>query len=193
MSGAFLTASPLALAVWLERRARREEGWFTMCAQTASLIPGKLGDLVRTAFYAMALDGFHTNAVVGFGSYFSKRGARVGQRVRIGAYCVVGLAEIEDDVRIASRVSIISGIHTHGRAADVVNEGWGAGQFQRVRIGSGTWIGEGATVGADVGRGALVAAGAVVLSAVPEAVTVMGNPARMVPPSRPGSARPSPR
>jgi acetyltransferase-like isoleucine patch superfamily enzyme len=50
-----------------------------------------------------------------------------------------------------------------------------------VRIGRHAWIGAGATIlGASVGAGAVVGAGSVVVSDVPDAAAVAGNPARLI-------------
>ena len=175
---------PFGILATLEKYLIHRDMFFILGAQISSLVPSPLGDYVRRAYYSMTLDRFHPSAILGFGSYFSKRGARIGKNAGAGAYCVLGLVDIEEDVRIASRVSIISGIHTHGGSADLGTNKWTATEFTRVHIGAGTWIGEGAVVGADIGRGALISAGAVVLSPVPDGVMVMGNPARSAPARR---------
>src|SRR5262249_54296622 len=113
---------------------------------------------------------------IGFGTIIVHRDARLGERVSIGVYCVIGRADVGAGVRIASRVSVTSGRHQHGSGADGVHaEGE---RFEPVGIGADAWIGEGAIVMADVGRGAIVGAGSVVTRPVAPDAVVAGNPAR---------------
>ena len=172
---------PLAIVPWLERKLSTSEIAFNVCAQIAALFPGQPGNFIRAAYYLLALESFHPTAVVSFGSYFSKRGTHVAAHAGIGAYCVVGLADIGARVRIASRVSLVSGLNYHGRAADIGNPVKPPVVVTRLSIGERTWIGEGAIVGANVGRGCMIAVGSVVTSEIPDFSVVMGNPARLVP------------
>ncbi|MHB1950589.1 MAG: acyltransferase [Acidiferrobacteraceae bacterium] len=127
----------------------------------------------------MTLDAFDTTAVISFGSYFSKRGSRVARGAGIGAYCVIGLVDIDQDVRIASHVSVVSGLHYHGRAVDS-DRNSAQETIARLRIGERTWVGEGVVVGANIGRQCVIAIGSVVVSDVPDFGLAMGNPARLV-------------
>jgi acetyltransferase-like isoleucine patch superfamily enzyme len=133
------------------------------------------GNFLRVGYYRMTLAAMSPEVSIAWGSYFSKRSARVGRQVRIGAYCIIGNATIEDDVNIASKVSITSGRHQHGSGDGRLA---GSTVVERVVIGKGSWIGEGAIVCASVGSGCIVGAGAVVVRPVPDGDTVGGNPAR---------------
>lgn len=170
-----LVLLPLLVGCWLERLAFTAERWFGACAELLALAPGWPGSMVRKAFYRATLPHCATRAYFGFGAIVVRRAARIGRGVYVGPYSIIGAADIDDGVKIASRVSILSGRHQHGDA------GGGATatpRFERVRIGAQAWIGEGAIVMADVGRAAIVGAGSVVVSAVPPGATVVGNPAR---------------
>ena len=81
-------------------------------------------------------------------------------------------------MRLASRVSIVSGLHEHGRATTSSGGEKEKGVLRRVLIGDRVWIGEGAIIGADVGADAIVSMGAVVTKNVPSRIMAMGNPAR---------------
>jgi virginiamycin A acetyltransferase len=181
--GVILTL-PFGLLAILERRLLSSEILFHVGAHAVALVPGVPGNFIRAGYYLLALESFHPTAIVSFGSYFSCRGARIGARSGLGAYCIVGLADIGTDVRIASRVSITSGLHEHGDAASRSGGQDVKGHKQRVTIGNGAWIGEGACVGADVGSDTTVSMGAVVTKPVPEGCLAMGNPARMLPTAR---------
>lgn len=92
-------------------------------------------------------------------------GAVVNPGARIGAGVIVNTAAvIEHDVEIEDAAHVSPGAILTGG----------------VRVGAGAWIGAGAIVipGRRVGRGCIVGAGAVVLRDVPDAFTVVGNPAR---------------
>ncbi|MHC5011755.1 MAG: acyltransferase, partial [Planctomycetota bacterium] len=62
--------------------------------------------------------------------------------------------------------------------------------FERVHVGTNTWIGEGAIIMADIGSRCVVAAGSVVFRPVPDGKMVMGNPARAIPRPDAPAARP---
>ena len=124
------------------------------------------------------------HVAVAFGAFLSHPTARLGRGVVVGSYSIIGNAEIEDGVLIASRVSILSGKHQHGSpyTKDAVTPHT---SFARVRIGEGSWIGEGAVIMASVGKKCVVAAGSVVTRPAPDGSIAVGNPARFL---RPGAA-----
>lgn len=169
--------SPLVALAWLERRVSRSESVFTGLSQLLALVPTRLGTGLRGAFYFGTLDRCHWETHVGFGTLFSHRAARLGERASLGAYCVVGHADIGPGTMIGSRVSIPSGKRQHldaeGRLAAI-------GHFDTVSVGAGSWIGEGAILLADVGARAIVSAGAVVVQPVPAGCIAGGNPARVL-------------
>jgi acetyltransferase-like isoleucine patch superfamily enzyme len=175
---ASVAVSPLIALSWLERRLAAGEQGFLFGAQCVALLPGLPGAYLRAAYYAAVLDRCDWEVRIGFGSLFVKRAASMGTRASMGSYCVIGNADIGKGTMIGSRVSIPSGRRQHfdedGRLS--ANEG----RFDRVSIGSGTWIGEGAIVMADVGDDCIVAAGTVVGQSVPARSLVAGNPGRVV-------------
>lgn len=145
-----------------------------------SLIPGKIGSCMRLAFYKGTLESISSDVVIGFGSFFSRRGAVVGRNVCIGGYCILGKVLLGDRVLIASRVSIPSGKRQHGDAHGREVPTAGEIIFDRVAIGNDCWVGEGAIVMADVGERSIVSAGAVVTRAMPPFRLIGGNPARVI-------------
>lgn len=172
-----VAVGPLLLLAWLERRLSRGEGVFTGLSQLLALVPTRLGTGLRGAFYFGALERCDWETHVGFGTIFSHRAARLGSRASLGAYCVVGHADIGPGVMIGSRVSIPSGKRQH---VDDDGRLVAEGRFDTVAVGAGSWIGEGAILLADVGARAIVAAGAVVLQPVPDGCVAGGNPARVL-------------
>ncbi len=172
---------PFGILSVIEKNLTSYDFFFTIGAHVAAMVPGFLGDNVRRVYYMLPLDSFHPTAIVSYGSFLSKRGARIHANVGIGAYCIIGLAEIKKSVRIASRVSIISGLHQHGSSANITNGYAHAGVNKLVVIGEETWIGEGAIISASVGNNCIVGVGAVVTNEIPDNNMAMGNPARLLP------------
>jgi virginiamycin A acetyltransferase len=168
--------SPLLLLCWVERRRGGSDRWLIACAELLSLVPGPPGNLVRKAFYRGAIEGCATRAYISFGSMIVNRRASIAERVFIGPYCVIGAVRVGRDVRLATRVSAMSGRHHHGSASSGVSDDFHDEGI--VEIGDEAWVGEGAIVMANVGRRAIVGAGSVVTRDVPDGVAVAGNPAR---------------
>lgn len=173
---AFVIISPLVLVSKLEESFSESERLFYTFGNLLSLIPGTIGSYFRSGYYYGTLSKSSWNAVVGFGSFFSHRAASMGENVCIGAYCVVGCANIEDNVLLGSRVSILSGKYHHvdknGNISSSIT------RLEPVNIGRGSWIGEGAIVMASVSDDCIVSAGSVVGKEVPSGYTAAGNPAR---------------
>lgn len=188
-----LVALPFSILSTLEKYTLGTDVAFHFGAHVVALAPGWPGNFVRAAYYIMTLKSFHPTAVISFGSYFSSREATIGAKAGMGAFCVIGQACIGPRTRLASRVSVVSGLYEHGSTATYSHER--AHRPSQVTIGADAWLGEAAVVCADVGEKSIVAAGAVVLKPVPAGVLAMGNPARFLPQTRrlePNDANSSP-
>jgi len=145
-----------------------------------ALLPGLPGNYLRTAYYAFTLDRVGADCHIAFGSFFAHSSASLGDRVGIGAYCVLGQVDIGEGTLFASHVQVLSGRKQHRRGSDgrLTDEGR---LFRRIVIGPHCWIGSGAIVMADLGAKVTVGAGSVVAQDIPEGVVVSGNPARPLP------------
>ena len=180
--------APLALVSRIEQATSGGESAFLASGHFLGLFPGQVGSFLRLAFYRLTLRRCSLDIAFNFGSTVSHPGAEIGSNVSIGAHSCIGTATIGDDVLIGSRVSILSGLHQHDAWNGLAELSQGIPHFERVRVGSHSWIGEGAIVAADVGSRCIVAAGSVVLRAATDDRLVIGNPARAV--SREFSERP---
>lgn len=108
----------------------------------------------------------------------------IGDRVSIGAHCVVSAANsivLEDGVTIGSFCSIIDSDHKQlaTESDSVLN---GPLEVEPVRIGRGTWIGDRVAVlrGAQIGRFCSIGANSVVRGEIPDYSVAVGAPARVV-------------
>jgi acetyltransferase-like isoleucine patch superfamily enzyme len=151
-------------------------GW----SQAMSLFPGLLGVYLRRAFYRLVLPRCDEDACIGFGTIFSHPTAEVGRTVYIGPYCCLGDVTLEDDVLIASHVSISNGAAQHGTERLDVPIREQPGVYPRVTIGRDSWVGERSVVLADVGKHCVIGAGSVVTKPIPDYSVAVGVPARVM-------------
>jgi len=172
-----VVVSPLILLAWLEKHTYRGEMVFTFLSQMLALVPGLPGSCLRGAYYFGSLERCSWETHVGFGSIFTHRGGCLGTRASLGSYCVIGHADVGDEVMMGSRVSVPSGKRQHLDEDGQLTSG---SRYDTVKIGSGTWVGEGAIIMADVGGSCIVSAGAVVARAMPDRSIIGGNPARVI-------------
>jgi virginiamycin A acetyltransferase len=167
---------------WLFGNAKVFPGW----SQLFSLLPGVSGVYLRRAFYRLAMIDCASDCWIGFGTVFSHSTVRIGKKVYLGTFCCIGEVTIEDDVLIASNVSIANGPAQHGidRLDIPIREQ--PGVWPHVTIGQDTWIGERAAVLVDVGKHCVIGCGAVVSRAIPDYAIAVGVPARVVSSRFPG-------
>ena len=178
---AVLAASPFAgWTVLVRRLSPSSTSAFPGCSQFFGQIPGLPGVYLRRAFYWWVLPQCGEDACVSFGTIFSHRTARIGRKVYIGSYCVLGDVTLEDDVLLGSGVSIMNGSRQHGIERLDVPIREQPGEWPRVTIGRDTWIGDRAVIMADVGRHCVIGAGSVVTKRIPDYAIAVGNPARVV-------------
>ncbi len=115
---------------------------------------------------------------ISFGTFFAHSEARVGARVYIGSYCIMGKATIGEGTQVASAVQVLSGQHQHIRdASGAFHE---AGDFKNVTVGADCWLGAGAIVMADVGARTTIGAASVVTRPIPSDSVAVGSPARVI-------------
>ncbi len=124
------------------------------------------GAVIRTPFHVDYGKHIHfgPDCFVNYGCFFMDI-----CEIRIGARCQFGTA-----------VQLLTEDRPRDRESRARGEEWG----KPISIGDDVWIGGGAVVlpGISIGDGAIVGAGAVVTRDVAPGATVVGNPARPLPP-----------
>src|SRR5512134_3380106 len=94
---------PLSLPSLVADRRFGNVSLFDFSAKLLSLVPGTIGQYLRTSFYVVTLRRCPADLAMAFGSFFSRPGAQVGRSVNIGSYSIIGNAVLGDGVLIASR------------------------------------------------------------------------------------------
>ena len=177
---ALILVTPALISYQIRRTLLGADRAIMGSTQALALVPGVIGQYVRTAFLRCTLQRCATSVVVEFGTIFSSAGARLDENVYIGPMCHIGRAHVERDVLIAAGVHVPSGPDTHGFADPNRPIREQPGSKQEVRIGANSWIGSAAVVLANVGPGCVVGAGAVVTKAVPAYSVAAGVPAVVI-------------
>ncbi|HIH0826127.1 TPA: acyltransferase, partial [Vibrio cholerae] len=131
-------------------------------AISTSLIKGKLGYAVRREFYNKTLLECGNDLTVHFGAYIVYPNTKIGKRCTIEEYSVLSLADVGDDVIIASNVIILSGSNHHEIDNLAIKFHDSVINMNGVTLGNNIWIGAGAVVMANVPSGSVIGAGSVV-------------------------------
>ena len=173
-------AMPFAMAERILRGLCGRDVWFPAHAEGLSLLPGRVGHFVRNAYYHLTLQRCPWDCYFGFGTLLSHSEAEIGERVYLGAHCMIGLATIGDDTMLADHVYLVSGKHQHGTSDPAVRFQDQPQTFTRIRIGRNCWLGVNTVVMADVGDNCLIGAGSVVTREIPDNSVAVGNPARVI-------------
>lgn len=175
VNGVFMAAAwPLAVL----SAFGRVKPVYTFFAQSCATAPGGIGDRLRVAYYCLTLAECHLSSRISFGTFFAHPEARVGERVYIGSYCIMGKASIGSGTQVASAVQVLSGQHQHIR--DASGSFYEAGDFKNVTIGQDCWLGAGSIVMADVGERTTIGAASVVTRPIPADSVAVGSPARVI-------------
>jgi acetyltransferase-like isoleucine patch superfamily enzyme len=180
---AIILMLPFSATYWLLSLVlpgSNKDALFTAYSQLLSLLPGKTGAFLRSAFYSVVLDKVDSSAFISFGALFSQRDTQIDSGVYIGPQCNIGKCKIGQDTLLGSAVHIMSGKQQHNFEdinKPIREQG---GVFSKVQIGQNCWVGNGALIMADIGDNCIVAAGSVVINDVPSMSIVGGNPAKVI-------------
>ena len=156
---------------------------FAFFAQHFAGYSGIVGSYLRVAYYQLTLEKVGHDCHIALGSFFANPQSSMGNRVGIGAYCVLGQVSLGDGTILATGVQVISGSRQHLRDENGYLTDVGR-SFDRTTIGKECWIGAGAIVMADLGDMVTVALGSVVFRDVPSGSYGGGESGASYPPQR---------
>jgi len=176
----YILVLPAGLSSLLFRKLTGSQSLYHFFAEGLSLVPGLPGIWVRRAFYNQTLKKASWDMVVLFGAFFTKMETIVEKNVRIGGYCTIGLAHLEENVTISSHSILLSGRQQHDFSSVKEDVLEGQDTFERLRIGQSTFVGEASLVTADIGEFSIIGAAAVVVKPIPDYVVAVGNPAKII-------------
>ncbi|PKG81322.1 acetyltransferase [Colwellia sp. 75C3] len=177
---AAVAMSPITLLYFIFNMVLKDDALLSGFSQFLCLIPGKLGVYLRAGFYRFTLTACAPDAVISFLVLFSQRDTQIESGVYIGPQCNIGKCIIGQDTLLGSGVHIMSGKGQHNfsdLSKPIKDQG---GSFEKVTIGSGSWLGNGSLIMANVGDHCVIAAGAVVINDVDDYSIVAGNPAKVI-------------
>lgn len=175
----FLITLPVCVLFWVFSSVGSKDSTFSGFSQALSLLPGKIGSYVRSAFYSTVCKNVHSEIVVGFLTVFSHYDIDIEEGVYIGPQCNIGKCSIGKNTLIGSGVHILSGNKQHGSIDNSEEFKKQKSVFTKIKIGSNNWIGNLAIVQSSIyGSGIIVgSASLVVKDIVDENSVYLGSPA----------------
>jgi acetyltransferase-like isoleucine patch superfamily enzyme len=179
---AALAIAPLLLFYRISRAVVGADAAVEGSSQLLSCMPGRLGVLLRAAFFSKVLSRCDPTVFIGFGALLTKSDTRLGKHVYVGPYCQLGWVSIGDDTLLGPNVQIPSGpkAHTFDRLDIPIRNQ--PRESQQVSIGRDCWIGAGSIVMADVADQSVVGAGSVVTRPIPRGQLAAGVPCKVIRP-----------
>jgi virginiamycin A acetyltransferase len=153
---------------------------FASVATGLAPVPGRVGRVLRRAWYRQTLAACGVNLVVEFGSAIRTPKSRVGDNCHIGVYNWLGWVDIGDDFMSGNFASILSGARQHKFDRLDVPMRLQGGEHSCISIGDDVWVGASATISADVAAHTIVASGAVVTRSFDEYDILAGVPAKPI-------------
>ena len=149
-------------------------------AELVSIIPFRIGELIRYYFYKNTLSSFGENVVISFGTIISYADATVGNHVWIGTYNTFGHVDIGDYSQISQRCNFLSGSRQYVYENINTPIKYQPGFPKRIKIGPDIWVGANSTIMYNIGKGCVIGAGSVITKDIPDYSIAAGNPARII-------------
>jgi len=87
---------------------------YVYVSELISLLPFRIGELIRYYFYKYSLASCGYDVVISFGTIISYPDTTIGNHVWIGTYNIFGRVDIGDFTLTAQGCHFLSGSHHHG-------------------------------------------------------------------------------
>lgn len=171
---------PLYVSYLLNRCLSNANAALESHSQFISLVPGKIGNYLRNAFYRLTLDHCDPEATICFGVLISSTKARIGRHAYIASHSCLGWVTIEEDVLLAPSVHVLGGPHMHTFDSLNIPIRNQPRKPHCVTIGRDSWIGTGTVVLADVSSQVVVGANSTVTKPIPARAIAVGSPAKIL-------------
>ncbi len=179
---AVVAIAPLLVCYGVTRAISGADAAVEGASQFLACLPGRLGVMLRAAFFSRVLSKCDTTVFIGYGALLTKSDTRLGKHVYIGPYCQLGWVSIGDDTLLGPSVQIPSGpkAHTFDRLDIPIRNQ--PRESRQVFIGRDCWIGSGSIVMADVADQSVIGAGSVVTRSIPQGQLAAGVPCKPIRP-----------
>lgn len=177
---AVVAIAPLLICYGVSRAVLGADAAVEGASQFLACLPGRLGVLLRAAFFSKVLSKCDATVVIGYGALLTKSDTRLGKHVYIGPYCQLGWVSIGDDTLLGPSVQVPSGPKVHTFDCLDVSIRNQPGELRQVSIGRDCWIGAGSIVMADVGDQSVIGAGSVVTRPIPQCQLAAGVPCKVI-------------
>ncbi len=176
----FICVLPAGLLALVVHKLLGSSLFYDLFAQCFSMTPGFIGTAVRACYYKQTLSQSYMDLNMGFGSFISKIGTKIGRGVFINGRNIIGLADIGDGVVVANYVSVLSGGRQHNFDDPEVGILEKEGTYSCVTIGRDVFIGDHCVVMADIGEKSIIGSGTLVVKPIPPYSVAIGNPAKVI-------------
>lgn len=169
----------LKLLIYIYVKLSRYTGFYNMSVYL-SKIPFSYGNKIRYLFYKKTFMYVGKDVLFSHDTIFSHTNISIGNNVRFGPYCSVGLVDFENDVLIGQNVHFLSGKEQHMFDRKDVPINKQTGKIIRIKIESDVWIGCASTIMSNIKNGSVIGAASVVISDIDSFSIAVGNPARVI-------------
>ncbi|GHT96557.1 acetyltransferase [Spirochaetia bacterium] len=149
-----------------------------------STIPLQIGNRIRFYFYKKTLKSLGNDVTFSYGTILSREDISIGNNVRFGPYCSIGLVDFGNDIIVAQSVHFLSGRNQHGierNGIPMCRQSGGRGGVIRITIADDIWIGAQSVIMTNIPEGCVIGAGSIVVKDIQSPFGIYaGNPAKLI-------------
>ena len=140
-----------------------------------------IGIKIRYYFYQKMLKHLGNNVLFSYGVILSHNDISIGDNVRFGPNCTIGLVDFGNNILVAQSVHFLSGKQQHGITNNGIPMNQQPGILTRVTISDDVWVGASSVIMTDIPTGCVIGAGSVVVGGIEKKYSIYGgNPAKFI-------------